>query len=78
MLAGHTLRRIQRLMNERGLTQTELGALIGMQQTEVSRLLRGRLDRFTFDRLFRALRVLSVSYLIMLPEDATGATSTAR
>lgn len=72
------VRRIQRLMDERGLTQTELGSLIGMQQTEVSRLLRGRLDRFTFDRLFRALRALGVPYVIMLPEDASVAPTAAR
>lgn len=69
------VRRIQRLMDERGLTQAQLGALIGMQQTEVSRLLRGRLDRFTFDRLFKALRALGVPFVIMLPDDVSGATT---
>jgi predicted XRE-type DNA-binding protein len=63
------VRRIQQIMEERNLTQAQLGGLIGMPQAEVSRLLRGRLDRFTFDRLFKALKTLGVRVVIMLPED---------
>jgi len=64
------VRRIQLVMTQRGLTQTQLGEAIGMPQAEVSRLLRGRLDRFTFDRLFRALRALGVRVVVMLPDEA--------
>lgn len=64
------VQRIQLVMTQRGLTQTQLGDAIGMPQAEVSRLLRGRLDRFTFDRLFRALRALGVRVVVMLPDEA--------
>jgi predicted XRE-type DNA-binding protein len=65
------VRRIQLIMTQRGLTQTQLGEAIGMPQAEVSRLLRGRLDRFTFDRLFRALRALGVRVVVILPDEAS-------
>ena len=73
------IRRIQAIMmEERGLTQTQLGEVIGMPQAEVSRLLRGRLDRFTFDRLFKALRALGVRVVVMFPDEATPASSSSR
>ena len=44
---------------ERGnLTQTETAALLGVDQPKVSRIVNGRLDGFTQDRLMRYLRVL--------------------
>ncbi len=63
------VRRIQLIMNQLGLTQAQLGEAIGMPQGEVSRLLRGRLDRFTFDRLFRALRALGIRAVVVLPDE---------
>ena len=72
------VQRIQAIMEERGLTQTQLGEAIGMPQAEVSRLLRGRLDRFTFDRLFKALRALGVRVVVMFPDEATPASPSSR
>lgn len=69
------VRRIQQVMEDRQLTQAQLGELIGMPQAEVSRLLRGRLDRFTFDRLFKALKALGIRVVIMLPEDVAPSRS---
>jgi predicted XRE-type DNA-binding protein len=41
-----------------GLTQKAAGALMGISQPKVSALLRGHLDGFTTDRLFRFLTLL--------------------
>ena len=50
--------KIERLIKERSLTQTKAAKLMGLTQPNVSDLLRGRLDGFTLDRLFRCLEAL--------------------
>ncbi len=50
--------RIDTIIRDRGLTQVRAAALLGMDQPKVSALLRGRLDRFSIERLVRALRDL--------------------
>ena len=49
---------IERIIRERDLTQVEAAALLRMDQPKVSAMLRGRLDRFSIERLIRALRDL--------------------
>ena len=46
---------IARTIRERGLTQDQAGAILGLTQPKVSDLVRGRLDKFTIDRLMRYL-----------------------
>jgi predicted XRE-type DNA-binding protein len=43
---------------ERGLTQTRVAAMLGVDQPAVSKLLRGRTEGFTSDRLMRLLNLL--------------------
>jgi predicted XRE-type DNA-binding protein len=50
--------RIETIIGERGLTQVRAAALLGMDQPKVSAMLRGRLDRFSIERLVRALQDL--------------------
>ena len=50
--------RIQAAIEARGLTQREAGALLGLSQPKVSTLLKGCLDGFSTDRLFRFLTTL--------------------
>ncbi len=50
--------KIERLIKERRLTQAKAATLMGLTQPDVSDLLRGRLDGFTLDRLFRCLDAL--------------------
>ncbi len=50
--------KIERLIKERRLTQKQAAALMGLTQPNISDLLRGRLDGFTLDRLFRCLDAL--------------------
>ena len=47
--------KIEKLIKERRLTQKQAATLMGLTQPNVSDLLRGRLDGFTLDRLFRCL-----------------------
>src|SRR4051794_12976079 len=50
--------RIQAAIEARGSTQKAAGALLGISQPRVSTLLKGRLDGFSTDRLFRFLTLL--------------------
>ena len=50
--------RICGILEERKLTQKEAATLLGVDQPKVSALLRGRLEGFSSDRLFRFLNAL--------------------
>ena len=45
-------------IDARGLTQTQAAELLGVDQPNVSRLVRGQLAGFSIDRLFRFLNLL--------------------
>ena len=51
-------RKIGRLIVERKLTQSQAASLLGIDQPKISALLRGRLQGFSSDRLFRFLNAL--------------------
>lgn len=61
--------RIQRIMRERGLNQRQLGEAVGMKPAEVSRMLRGHLDRFSIERLMKALNALGVRVRVSFVEE---------
>ena len=50
--------RICQILEERKLTQKQSAVLLGIDQPKISALLRGRLDGFSSDRLFRFLNAL--------------------
>jgi len=52
---------IRQIVKERGLTQSEAAALLGLKQPDVSDLMRGKLARFSMERLDRSLRVAMVA-----------------
>jgi predicted XRE-type DNA-binding protein len=52
------VRRIRDLIAERGLTQANAAALLGLDQPKVSALVRGRVEGYSIDRLFRFLNAL--------------------
>lgn len=52
------VQRIRDLLAERQLTQLAAGELLGLDQPKVSALLRGRVEGYTIDRLFRFLNAL--------------------
>lgn len=45
-------------IQRRGLLQAEAGRMFGIDQPKVSRIINGRLDGFSQDRLMRYLRIL--------------------
>jgi len=45
-------------IQRRGLLQAEAGRMFGVDQPKVSRIINGRLDGFSQDRLMRFLRIL--------------------
>lgn len=63
------IRRIARIREQRAWTQAELGKAIGMPQSEVSQLLRGKVSRFSLERLLHALNALGVGVRITLSEE---------
>jgi predicted XRE-type DNA-binding protein len=59
MLAKSELvRHINKIIEQRGLTQVEAAKLLGINQPKVSALKRGRLTQFSIDRLMRFLVTL--------------------
>lgn len=50
--------RIRELIEERKLTQTKAAKLLGLDQPKVSALVRGRVEGYSIDRLFRFLNAL--------------------
>jgi predicted XRE-type DNA-binding protein len=51
-------REIRSVIDIRGLTQKQAGDLLGVDQSEVSRITRGRLGRYSLDKLFLLLEKL--------------------
>jgi predicted XRE-type DNA-binding protein len=52
------VQRIADIIAERKLTQARAAKVLGVDQPKVSALLRGKLDGFSIDRLFRFLNTL--------------------
>lgn len=50
--------RISSIIGRRGLTQIQAAKVLGVNQTDVSDLTRGKLSGFSTDRLFRFLTAL--------------------
>jgi predicted XRE-type DNA-binding protein len=63
------IRRIARIKERHGWNQAQLGAAIGMAQSEVSQLLQGKLSRFSLTRLLTSLNALGVGVRITLMEN---------
>jgi predicted XRE-type DNA-binding protein len=69
--------RIRTLITERKLTQLRAAKLLGTDQPKISALMRGKLDGFSTDRLFRILNALGSDVEIVIrPARAGGAAVT--
>ncbi|MGH2345216.1 MAG: helix-turn-helix domain-containing protein [Chloroflexota bacterium] len=58
--------RIATIIEDRGLTQLEAAAIMGINQPKVSALVRGRLAGFSFERLTRYLLTLGQDVEIVI------------
>jgi predicted XRE-type DNA-binding protein len=57
---------IRKIVKERGLTQGDAATLLGVKQPDVSDLMRGKLARFSMERLERFLNALDMEVRIQV------------
>lgn len=65
--------RISEIIKNRKLTQAKAASILGIDQPKVSLLLRGQLDGFSTDRLFRFLNALDCDIEIIVKPKAQSA-----
>jgi predicted XRE-type DNA-binding protein len=63
---------ISRIIEERGLTQTEAADVLGIDQPKVSALVRGKLSSVSMERLYRYLNALGRDIDIVVRPKARG------
>ncbi len=63
--------RIAQIIEKRKLTQAKAASILGIDQPKVSNLLRGQLEGFSTDRLFRFLNALDCDIDSQFCQDAT-------
>ena len=72
-LAKAELARVVRaVIKERGLTQVQAAQILGVAQPDVSDLVRGRLARFSMERLERFLNALDLEIRIQIGPRPSG------
>ena len=66
--------RIDDIVRQRGITQTEAARLLGLSQPDVSRLLRGDFREYSLERLMRLLTALGrdIDIVVRQPRSAAG------
>ncbi len=58
LVRANLAKEIAQIIQRKGLRQNEIAATLGVDQSKVSKLVRGRISGFTSDRLFRFLNAL--------------------
>ncbi len=66
LIKAELVSRIGRIIEERGLTQEQAAALMGLDQPKVSALLHGRFQGYSLDRIFRLLVALDEDVSIVV------------
>lgn len=66
------VRRIREQIDFRGLTRPAARRLLGLDRTELSALIRGRIDGYALDHLFRFLNALGQRIEITVRPSTTG------
>ena len=74
LLKAELVSRIDTIVRQRGITQTEAARILGLSQPDISRLLRGDFRQYSLERLFRLLTALGrdIDIVIRQPRSATG------
>ena len=68
-------RQVNRILTERGLNQVQAGALLRIAQPRVSDLARGRLGKFSLEKLLQFARLTGIDVEIrMKPSDKPSLT----
>jgi len=68
------VQRIRDIVTERDLTQAQAAGLLGLDQPKVSALVRGRVEGYSLDRLFRFLNALGQDVEIHVRESGRRAS----
>ena len=71
------VQRIRELIEERKLTQVKAAKCLGLDQPKVSALVRGRVEGYSIDRLFRFLNALGQRVEITVRPSADNAEACA-
>jgi predicted XRE-type DNA-binding protein len=71
------VQRIRFLIAKRKLTQSKAAKLLGVDQPKVSALVRGRVEGYSIDRLFRFLNALGQQVVITVQPNSSRANSSA-
>ncbi|MYB34595.1 MAG: XRE family transcriptional regulator [Gammaproteobacteria bacterium] len=58
LLKSELVARVDKIIRERSLTQVEAARLLGLSQSDISRLLRGNFREYSMERLLRLLMML--------------------
>ena len=66
LLKAELVARIDEIIRERGLRQTDAAKLLGLSQPDVSRLLRGNFQDYPIERLLRLLTALGRDVQIVI------------
>jgi predicted XRE-type DNA-binding protein len=70
-------REIRSVIDIRGMTQVEAGKLLGVDQADISRITRGRLGGYSFERLITMLSRLDIRVEIrVIPSEVSTHAST--
>src|SRR5215204_655348 len=69
MLKAQLALKIQQLIERKGMTQSEIAPLLGLDQPKVSYLMRGRLAGFSAERLFGILNRLGHNVEVRISEE---------
>ena len=74
LVKAELVSRIDDIVRDRGITQTEAARLLGLSQPDVSRLLRGDFREYSLERLFRLLTALGrdIDIVVRQPRSAEG------
>jgi predicted XRE-type DNA-binding protein len=64
---------ISQILDKRNMTQTKAAGMLGIDQPKVSALVRGRLEKFSIERLCDFLRALGCDVQIQITEKKTPA-----
>lgn len=75
-LRADLVKKISEVIERKGLSQTEIAKILGVDQPKVSKLVRGRISGFTSDRLFRFLTALGCD--VRIEVKTTPATAHAK
>lgn len=71
LLKSRLAQRLTNVIKTKGLTRSEVAAVLGIDQPKVSKILSGRLREFSTDRLFRFLNALDQDIQIVITDKPT-------